>query len=139
MVLYTPNCQILVNPPNPFPTAVLSGVTYYSGGQVGPGPGYQGMPLQVFNQLLGGLVGYNAITIALTASQAVTVTVRRYLDQQCTIPVGATGTVVTTANSPAYQAITAVIPAMWFDVRISNTSGTTANLTNPGIILMPNP
>ena len=139
MVSYTQNCQILAHPPFPFPTVILSGVTYYSGGQVGPGAGYQGMPLQVFNQLLGGLAGYNAITVALKASQAVTITVQRYLDQQCTIAVGAAGTVTTTANTSGYVALTTVAPAMWFDVQISNASGTTANLTNPGIILMPNP
>ena len=139
LVAYTPNCQIYAAPQNPFPTSIPSGTTWYSGGQSGPGPTYQGIPLQQLNKLMGALNGFNGILAALKASQSVTITVQRYLDQQCTIPVGAAGTATTTANTAGYVNLTAVVPAMYADVQIVNASGNTAFLTNPGIILMPNP
>ena len=126
---YDRNMQVLVNPPNPFPVAVLSGVPYKTGV----------MPLSQFNNFLGAIVGYNAITVALTSSQVVTITVQRYLDPAGLIPVGAAGTQATTANTAAYVALTTVVPAAYFDVQVSNASGTTAIITNVGLAMLPNP
>jgi hypothetical protein len=131
MVEYDRNCQIYVNPTNPFPSAILTGTTYKSGI----------MPLQVFNQWASNLVGYNAISASVKADQVVTITVQRYMDAAGLVPVGSNATATTVANTASAVSLTTVAPAMFYDVQISNSSGSTANIAagTAAIIIMPNP
>jgi len=129
--LYDRNAQLPINPPNPFPAAIPTGTTWKSGV----------MPLAIFNRYLGALQGYNAITAALIASQAVTIAIQRYLDPAGAVPVGPSNSVVTVAASSGYVDLITQIPAMYFDVQVANASGTTAIITpgSMGIILGANP
>jgi len=87
---------------------------------------------------MGALQGYYGIVCAANYTQAVTITIQRFLDPQCSLPVGASATATTTAGVPGNAEITVVLPAMYYNVKIQNAGTSTANLILAGIILMPN-
>ena len=104
-----------INPPNPFPIAVLPGVTWESGG----------MPMD----------GFNSITAAFTFSQIVTATIQKYLDFAGNMPVGEPAAVTTTADAPAWVTMEPGVPGVYFDLKISNAGAVAAVISNAGICL----
>lgn len=79
--------------------------------------------------------GYRSAAVAITSSQAGTLSVQRYLDQAGTIPQGAALTASLTAATPAVVNITDGAPFGSFVVSVSNTGTAAATLTNVGALL----
>jgi hypothetical protein len=99
------NTTLKVIPPNPIPVAIPAGVTWSSG-------------LIQFD-------GFNAAVAAILANQILTVTVQRYMDSEGLLPVGAAGTLTSTANTAGYTSVLSVdVPATHLKVTVAN--GTTA-------------
>jgi hypothetical protein len=113
----------LAAPTNAFPTAIPSGTTWKSGV----------MPLLGVDSFEGRLVAFSAIACSLKSTQVVTVTIQRYLDAAGLLPVGAPGTLTATANTAGYASLTAVMPALYYDVQIANAATATAIIKNIGI------
>ena len=99
-----------VVPPNPAPIAIPTGTTWSSG-------------LIPFD-------GFNAAVAAILADQILTVTLQRYMDSAGTLPVGATGTLTSTANTAGYtSALSINVPATYLKVTVANATGATAIVT----------
>lgn len=109
------------------PTSLLTATTYTS----------PILPLFNANPFMGTLTGFGATVVALHSSQVVTITVQRYLDAAGLIPVEAAASVATTANTAAYVVSNAAAPAYYVGFTISNASGSTATITNPGVAALP--
>jgi hypothetical protein len=73
--------------------------------------------------------------VGVTSSQGGAITVQRYLDDAATIKQGAALTASLTANTAQVLNITDGNPFASFTVNLSNSSGSTANLSNLGILL----
>lgn len=113
--------QITVNfvPPNPVPVAIPTGTTWSSG-------------LFPFD-------GFNAAVAAILADKILTVTVQRYMDSTGLLPVGAAGTLTSTANTAGYtSALSINVPATYLKVTVANASGTTAIVSKFAIGLQAN-
>ena len=96
-----------VIPPNPMPIAIPTGVTWSSG--------------------LFSFDGFTAAVAAILANRILTVTVQRYMDAAGLLPVGAAGTLTSTANTAGYtSALTTSVPAKYLKVTVANASGSTA-------------
>jgi hypothetical protein len=79
--------------------------------------------------------GMETGAVGVTSSQTGLITVQRYLDDAGTVKQGAALTQALAANTPATLEITDGNPFASFTVDISNTGGSTANLTSLGILL----
>lgn len=80
--------------------------------------------------------GWQRFSIGLTSSQAGTLSVQRYLDVAGTIPQGAAVTAALTAATAAVvNAGSDLAPCASVQVTVSNSSGSTATLSNVGAIL----
>jgi hypothetical protein len=79
--------------------------------------------------------GLQLIAIGLTSSQTGVLTVQRYLDDAGSVPQGAPITANLTANTAGTLNILDGVPYATFTVAVSNTGGSTANLTNLAILL----
>jgi hypothetical protein len=79
--------------------------------------------------------GMQVAAVGVTSSQGGTITVQRYLDDAGLIKQGAALTATYTANTAQVLNITDGNPFASFTVNLSNTGGSTANLTNLGILL----
>jgi len=101
------NITLKVIPPNPMDIAIPTGTTWSSG---------------VFS-----FDGFNAAVAAILANKVLTVTVQRYMDSAGLLPVGAAGTLTSTANTAGYTSVLSVdVPATHMKVTVANASGTTA-------------
>ncbi len=101
------NNTLKVIPPNPIPVAIPAGVTWSSG-------------LIQFD-------GFNAAVAAILANQILTVTVQRYMDSEGLLPVGAAGTLTSTANAAGYTSVLSVdVPATHLKVTVANGTSNTA-------------
>lgn len=101
------NPVLAVIPPNPMPVAIPTGTTWSSG---------------VFS-----MNGFNQAVAAILANQILTVTVQRYMNSAGTLPVGAAGTLTSTANTAGYTSTLSVgVPATHLKVTVANASGDTA-------------
>lgn len=101
------NVSFSVIPPNPMPTAIPTGVTWSSG---------------VFP-----FHSFNSAVAAILANKILTVTVQRYMDSAGLLPVGAAGTLTSTANTAGYTSVLSInVPATYLNVTVANASGTTA-------------
>jgi len=94
------------------------------------------LPLFYGNAFLGAMVFGGTVVLALTSSQNATLTINRYLD-----PLGAvlvdTATSSATGAAASYLVTTVKVPAMYFSFSINNTGGSTSNITNAGVALLP--
>ena len=135
------NAQAFVNPANyatgnGFPTAVLTGAgnAWVSGvlpafglppsaSAVGVNPTPNNLPKQVG--------WWDNISCGLTSTQNVTITIQCYLDSGGLCAVGAVAT--STSSTTPYVGGNPQMPFLYYQVTITNTSGTTAIITNPGI------
>ena len=94
------------------------------------------LPLFQGNAFLGAMVFGGTVVLALTSSQNATLTINRYLD-----PLGAvlvdTATSSATGAAASYLVTTVKVPAMYFSFSINNTGGSTSNITNSGVALLP--
>jgi hypothetical protein len=79
--------------------------------------------------------GMQAVAVGVTSTQAGAITVQRYLDDAGLIKQGAALTASLAANIAQVLNVTDGNPFASFTVDISNTGGSTANLTNVGILL----
>ena len=105
------NDSFSIIPPNPIPTAIPTGVTWSSG---------------VFP-----FSSFNSAVAAILANKVLTVTVQRYMDSAGTLPVGAAGTLTSTANTAGYTSVLSInVPATYLKVTVANASGTTAIVSN---------
>jgi hypothetical protein len=76
----------------------------------------------------------DAAQVSIKSSQIVTVTVKRYLDQTGTQPVGANGTLTATADTAGYtSAMTDKVPAKYFGVTVANAASASAVISLFGI------
>lgn len=121
------NKTVIVTPPNPIPNIVSNGATWDSGV----------MPMFSVNQFEGAIISYPQHVVGLTSSQDVSVTQQRYLDADGLIPVGANGPVAFLAGVPNYATTSFmnIIPALYWRITITNTSGFDAIITNMGIAM----
>ena len=74
---------------------------------------------------------WSQVSAALTSTQAVTITITCYIDSGGLCPVGTVGT--SNSSTTPYAGGNPGLPFLYFQVTITNTSGTTAIITNPGI------
>ena len=74
---------------------------------------------------------WDNVSCALTSTQNVTITIQCYLDAAGLIPVGAVAT--STSTTTPYVGGNPQMPFLYYQVTVTNTSGTTAVITNPGI------
>ena len=79
--------------------------------------------------------GLQIVAVGVTSSQAGAINVQRYLDDAGTVKQGAALTAALIANTAQVLNITDGNPFASFTVDISNTGGSTANLTNLAILL----
>jgi hypothetical protein len=81
--------------------------------------------------------GFKTFAIALTSSQAGSISVQRFLDAAGTIPVAAVNTQALTAaaSPPNVLTITDGLPYLTFKVTITNTGGAAATVTNFAFIM----
>jgi hypothetical protein len=82
--------------------------------------------------------GFKSIAIGLTSTQAGLVTVQRYLDAGATIAQGNALTVNLSATNPSVLNTSDSVAFQCFTVNISNTGGSTANLSGLIILLQAN-
>jgi hypothetical protein len=78
--------------------------------------------------------GYKILSVGATSSQAGQIQVQRYIDDGGQIAQGAAVTASLTANTPAVVNVTDGLPFSSYTVKITNTGGSTANLTNVVIL-----
>jgi hypothetical protein len=82
--------------------------------------------------------GYHAVTASILSSQNGTLSIQRYLDPACTMPQGIvastsiTAGVQATVNLPSDGS-----PFEYLQVTVSNSGGSTANLSNALVVLSP--
>ena len=79
--------------------------------------------------------GFTLISAGVTASQAGTLSVQRYLDAGGTVVQGAAVQVSLTANTAANLNVTDGLPFASFKLTITNSASSTSNLTNFALIL----
>ena len=79
--------------------------------------------------------GHVGFAVGVTSTQAGAINVQRYLDTAGTVKQGGVQTVALTANTPAVLNFNDGLPAQSFTVQITNTGGSTANLTGLVILL----
>ncbi|MGC9237754.1 MAG: hypothetical protein ACP5GF_12785 [Thiomonas sp.] len=79
--------------------------------------------------------GYGAFAVAVTSTQAGTISVQRYLDPAGTIPQGAALTASLTANTAAVVNATDGAPFGSFVVTVTNSGSSAATLSNVGALL----
>jgi hypothetical protein len=104
------------SPPNPFPTLIASSGSWNSG--------------------IISMQGCRGITAAVTSTQAGNISIQRYADAAGLIAVGTVLTQAITANTPATVSVNDGLPALYFQVTITNSSASTAaTITYPAIIM----
>jgi hypothetical protein len=81
--------------------------------------------------------GFGAIAAACTSSQTGTLTLQRYADLAGNVPVGAAITQALSAATPAWVSAADSLPYLTFAMSISNSSGSTATITNCAILTGP--
>jgi hypothetical protein len=79
--------------------------------------------------------GWPKVAIGVTSTQAGQVSVQRYLDDAGTVPQGAAVTASLTANTAAVVNVTDGNPFAAIQITITNTSGSTATLSNLAVLL----
>ena len=79
--------------------------------------------------------GFSLISAGVTASQAGTMSIQRYLDAGGTVVQGAASQVSLTANTAANLDVLDGKPFASFILTITNSSGSTSNLTNFALVL----
>ena len=112
------SAPVTVTPPTPWPASIANGGSWNSGVME--------------------LRGHGLITLALTASQAVLITIQRCQDAAGAIPAGAAVTKTTSAGAPddcEINANSTPVAAGFFTVGVVNNSGTDATIANPSIVI----
>lgn len=79
--------------------------------------------------------GFKVMSATVTSSQAGAISIQRYFDQAGTIPQGAPVSTTLVAATPAVVTVNDGLPYRTFTYKITNTGGSTANLTNFGLLL----
>jgi len=79
--------------------------------------------------------GYQKIAAGLKSSQAGSLSILRFLDEAGTVPQTAFTPTTLSANTAAQNNVNDGLPFASFQVQITNSSGTPANLTNLAILL----
>ena len=77
---------------------------------------------------------WGALAAAVTSSQAGALTIQRYADAGLIIPIGALISATLVANTPNYVSVADGVPFLYFQVEITNTGGSTANITGAAIL-----
>ena len=112
------SAPVALVPSTPWPATIASGDSWKSG--------------------IMELRGNGLVTVALTASQAVSITIQRCQDAAGNIPAGAAVTKTTTANVAddcEINANSAPVAAGFFTVTVANSSGSDATIANPSIVI----
>lgn len=78
--------------------------------------------------------GYKALAVGATLSQAGSISIQRYLDVAGLIPVGAPITAALVASTPNAATVNDGVAYAAFQITITNSGGSTGNLTNVGIL-----
>jgi hypothetical protein len=78
--------------------------------------------------------GANRLAAAVTSSQNGVLTIQRYIDAAGTIPIGIAPTQAITANTLAWTWVNDGMPFLSWRVTVTNTGGSTANLTNVALL-----
>lgn len=105
---------MIPTPPTAFPATIAASGSYSTG------------PLPA--------AGFRALAAACTLSQAGTIVIQRYIDQAATIAIGAPISTTLTAATAGTVDANDGLPAASWQVTITNTSGSTANLTNTALL-----
>lgn len=117
---------------NGFPTAILNGagnawvsgiLPIFGGNPIVATATPQNNPKQV--------CWWNNVSCGLTSTQNVTITIQCYLDSSGLVPVGTVAT--STSSKTPYVGGNPQMPFLYYQVTVTNTSGTTAIITNPAI------
>ena len=114
MAAYPTNGVYNISPPTPFPATIAASGNWQSG--------------VIINQ------HFPAIAACVTSTQIGNLTIQRYADLAGTIPVGATTTQELTASTAAYAAVNDGVPYLSFVVEVTNTGGSTADITGTAIL-----
>lgn len=80
-------------------------------------------------------MGFKAISVGLTSSQAGAINIQRYLDMAGTVVQGAASTVAIVAATAVVLNIDDALPFTTFTIQVTNTSGSTATVS-PFAVLM---
>lgn len=79
--------------------------------------------------------GFRAIAAAVTSSQVGAISIQRYIDKAGTIAQGAAISTSLVASTPAVVNSNDGLPFQSFTVKITNTGGATANISNFALLL----
>lgn len=110
----TPAAPVVPVPPTPAPATIAASGTWNSGV----------MPS----------AGYKSLAAACTLSQAGTLTIQRYIDAAGSIAIGVAAVQPLSAGVPAWAVLNDGCPSASFSVVVTNTSGTTGNLTGATLL-----
>lgn len=110
-----PVLQFYPTPPTPFPATIAISDTWQSG---------------IINA-----DGFKAISVGVTSTQAGTLTIQRYVDQDGQVPVGAAITASIAASTPQWADVNDGVAFGSFQVSVSNGSGSAvATVSNISIL-----
>lgn len=79
--------------------------------------------------------GFKSIAAGVTSTQTGAMTIQRYIDKAGLVAQGTASTVALTASTPAVLNVTDGLPFQSFVLKITNTGGATATITNFACLL----
>lgn len=80
-------------------------------------------------------MGFKALTIGLTSTQAGAINVQRYIDLAGAIAQGSASTVAIVANTPVVLNIYDNLPYVSFTIQVTNTGGSPATVNPFGVLM----
>lgn len=81
------------------------------------------------------MAGYRGIAAAVTSTQAGSISIQRYADSAGQIAIGAAISQALAASTAATVSVNDGLPALYFQVTISNSSGSTATISGAAIVM----
>jgi hypothetical protein len=82
------------------------------------------------------LLGYSGISASVTSNESGAISIQRYLDRAGSIKVGTAVSQAITAGTPATVSVNDGLPALYFQVTITNGSGSSSAATSGIAIIL---
>lgn len=79
--------------------------------------------------------GFKVLSVGVTTSGAGAITIQRYVDSAGLVAQGAVSTIALVGATPAVLNVTDGLPYASFRIRVTNTAGSTATLTNFAVLM----
>lgn len=80
-------------------------------------------------------MGFKALTVGLTSTQAGVLSVQRYIDLAGTIAQGAASTTAISSGTPVVLNVYDNLPYVTFTIEVTNTSGASATVNPFGVLM----